>query len=146
MDGSETLQIDAGERTTAVIDLFCGAGGLAYGLKTAGLTVKAGIDLDPSCKHPLETNTGADFACRDVSDLKPADIRAWFGDADVRVLAGCAPCQPFSTAAAGRRIRRDAGAANPRSAIPRPKPSVRRILPARKPAPGAAVPNIAPAR
>lgn len=103
MDGSETLQIDAGERTTAVIDLFCGAGGLAYGLKTAGLTVKAGIDLDPSCKHPLETNTGADFACRDVADLKPADIRAWFGDADVRVLAGCAPCQPFSTYSQSRK-------------------------------------------
>lgn len=103
MDGTQTLQVDAGDRTTAVIDLFCGAGGLAFGLKSAGLTVKAGIDLDPSCKHPLETNTGAEFACRDVADLKPADIRAWFGDADVRVLAGCAPCQPFSTYSQSRK-------------------------------------------
>lgn len=103
MDRSETLEVDAGTRTTAVIDLFCGAGGLAYGLKSAGLTVKAGVDLDPSCKHPLEKNTGADFACRDVADLKPADLKFWFGEADVRVLAGCAPCQPFSTYSQSRK-------------------------------------------
>lgn len=103
MDANGALQVEAGSLTTAVIDLFCGAGGLAYGMKSAGLTVKAGVDLDPSCKHPLEENTGADFACRDVADLKPADLNAWFGDADVRVLAGCAPCQPFSTYSQSRK-------------------------------------------
>jgi DNA (cytosine-5)-methyltransferase 1 len=103
MDAKDSLQIDAGGRTTAVVDLFCGAGGLAYGLKSAGLTVKAGVDLDPSCKYPLEENTGAVFACRDVADITAADLNLWFGDAEVRVLAGCAPCQPFSTYSQSRK-------------------------------------------
>lgn len=103
MKGDETIRVDAGSKTTAVVDLFCGAGGLAYGLKSAGLTVKAGVDLDPTCRFPLEENTGATFACRDVADVKPADLQAWFGNADIRVLAGCAPCQPFSTYSQSRK-------------------------------------------
>lgn len=103
MDANGILEVEAGGFSTAVIDLFCGAGGLTYGLKSAGLTVKTGVDLDPSCKHPLEENTGAKFECRDVEDLTSADLEAWFGDADVRVLAGCAPCQPFSTYSQSRK-------------------------------------------
>lgn len=89
--------------TVSVIDLFCGAGGLAFGLKTAGLYIAAGVDLDPACKHPLEANTGAKFACKDIVDVTPQDIEEWFGKADVRVLAGCAPCQPFSTYSQSRK-------------------------------------------
>lgn len=43
------------------IDLFCGAGGLAYGLQQSGITVSAGIDVDLHCKYPFETNNGAAF-------------------------------------------------------------------------------------
>ena len=89
--------------STAVVDLFCGAGGLAYGLKQAGLSVAAGVDLDPSCKYPLEANTGAAFECRDVTNITPADLQQWFNGASVRVLAGCAPCQPFSTYSQSRK-------------------------------------------
>lgn len=103
MDDDGILRVDAGGYSTAVIDLFCGAGGLAFGLKSAGLTVKTGVDLDPSCKHPLEKNTGATFERRDVGDLTATDIETWFGEADVRVLAGCAPCQPFSTYSQSRK-------------------------------------------
>ena len=38
------------------VDLFCGAGGLSYGMKHAGITISAGIDIDPACKHPFEAN------------------------------------------------------------------------------------------
>jgi len=103
MDETTTLTDGTGDETIAVVDLFCGAGGLAYGLKKAGLHVAAGIDLDPNCRHPLETNTGATFVCRDVTDLTPNDLAKWFGDASVRVLAGCAPCQPFSTYSQSRK-------------------------------------------
>jgi DNA (cytosine-5)-methyltransferase 1 len=103
MGGSGVLDVEAGGFSTAVIDLFCGAGGLTYGLKSAGLTVKAGVDLDPSCKHPLEENTGARFECRNVEDLTSVELESWFGDADIRVLAGCAPCQPFSTYSQSRK-------------------------------------------
>ncbi|MFA6112451.1 MAG: DNA cytosine methyltransferase [Sphingomonas sp.] len=85
------------------VDLFCGAGGLAYGLKSAGLKVAAGVDLDPRCRFPIEQNCQAKFFERDVAEVSATDLRSWFGKADVRVLAGCAPCQPFSTYSQSRK-------------------------------------------
>ena len=81
----------------ACVDLFCGAGGLTRGLIDAGIRVVAGVDLDGACKHPYESNNDSTFHGLDVSSLKAADLNSWFGDARVRVLAGCAPCQPFSS-------------------------------------------------
>ncbi|MES8952956.1 DNA cytosine methyltransferase, partial [Cutibacterium acnes] len=81
----------------ACIDLFCGAGGLTHGLISEGVPVVAGIDVDPACRYPFETNNGARFIEGDVSRTKPAVLKDLLGDADVRILAGCAPCQPFST-------------------------------------------------
>jgi DNA (cytosine-5)-methyltransferase 1 len=78
------------------IDLFCGAGGLAYGLQQAGISVAAGIDVDPECRYPFETNNDAAFLERDVRQISDAHLnRLWPADC-VRLLAGCAPCQPFS--------------------------------------------------
>lgn len=79
------------------IDLFCGAGGLTHGLVTEGLKVVAGIDIDAACKHPYEQNNGAKFLQMDVSDVSVDLVNSLFGNAKIRVLAGCAPCQPFST-------------------------------------------------
>lgn len=82
----------------ACVDLFCGVGGLTHGLVSSGLSVVAGVDLDAACKHPYETNNpGANFYQRDVAKLKASEVVSWFGDASIRILAGCAPCQPFST-------------------------------------------------
>lgn len=86
-----------------VVDLFCGAGGLAYGLKNAGLTIAAGVDLDPACRHPFETNCAGHFEEKSVSELTKTELDHWFSGADVRVLAGCAPCQPFSTYSQARK-------------------------------------------
>lgn len=83
--------------TLACIDLFCGAGGLTHGLISEGIPVVAGIDIDPACRHPFETNNGARFIEESVERSKPEVLRALFGAADIRILAGCAPCQPFST-------------------------------------------------
>lgn len=84
-------------RRIVAVDLFCGAGGLTYGLRSAGLEVAAGVDLDPRCRYPFEANSEAPFVHEDVARLTAGDLDRWYGDADVRVLAGCAPCQPFST-------------------------------------------------
>lgn len=81
----------------ACIDLFCGAGGLTRGLQNVGVEVVAGVDVERSCKHPFEVNNDAQFLLEDVSELVPERLIEHFGDASVRVLAGCAPCQPFST-------------------------------------------------
>lgn len=79
-----------------IIDLFCGAGGLTSGLEAEGLEVLAGFDLDPSCKYPYEANNFARFYLADVGSLSAEVLEeAWQGTT-IRVLAGCAPCQPFS--------------------------------------------------
>ncbi|MFT5555962.1 MAG: DNA (cytosine-5-)-methyltransferase [Bradyrhizobium sp. PARBB1] len=81
----------------ACIDLFCGAGGLTHGLIQAGIPVVAGIDVDAACRYPFETNNSARFIAKDIKNVKPADLKKLYGDAEIRILAGCAPCQPFST-------------------------------------------------
>lgn len=82
----------------ACVDLFCGAGGLTHGLISAGIPVVAGIDIDNACRFPFEFNNDhAQFISEDVSDVTSEHLRELFGKAETRILAGCAPCQPFST-------------------------------------------------
>lgn len=81
----------------ACVDLFCGAGGLTHGFVLEGLPVVAGIDMDPACRYPYEANNRARFIERDISTVTESELSALFGYAEVKVLAGCAPCQPFST-------------------------------------------------
>lgn len=86
------------EDDVVCVDLFCGAGGLTHGLISAGVKVRAGVDFDEACKFPYEANhPGITFHGGDVAELDAEKVREWFGGATVRVLAGCAPCQPFST-------------------------------------------------
>ena len=40
----------------AVVDLFCGIGGLTHGFIREGLNVIAGIDIDETCKYAFEKN------------------------------------------------------------------------------------------
>src|SRR5712671_5569516 len=85
------------------LDLFCGAAGLSLGLKQSGIEIAAGVDLDPACRYPFERNIGAKFIQQDIVDLGGATVEALFGKAQVRILAGCAPCQPFSGYTTRRR-------------------------------------------
>lgn len=83
--------------TISCVDLFCGAGGLTHGFVLEGLPVVAGIDLDPACRFPYEVNNQARFVEHDISKVTAGELKALFGDVDLTILAGCAPCQPFST-------------------------------------------------
>jgi DNA (cytosine-5)-methyltransferase 1 len=78
------------------IDLFCGVGGLTHGLIQGGISVIGGIDLDPTCRFPYEHNNNAVFIERDIHDISANDINTLFGNTNLTLLAGCAPCQPFS--------------------------------------------------
>lgn len=80
------------------VDLFCGAGGLSCGLAAQGVRVVAGIDVDPACQYPYEANhPGAKFLLRDITTLTSAAVRELWSPGAVKLLAGCAPCQPFSS-------------------------------------------------
>lgn len=80
-----------------VVDLFCGIGGLSYGLKSQGFVIKGGFDLDATCKYAFEHNIGAPFFHKNIKDVSGDEIRALYSNGSIRVLAGCAPCQPFSS-------------------------------------------------
>jgi DNA (cytosine-5)-methyltransferase 1 len=84
------------------VDIFCGAAGLSLGLKKSGIVIAAGIDLDPACQFPFEKNIGSPFLQLDVSSLSIKTVTELFSS-KIRVLAGCAPCQPFSGYTTRRR-------------------------------------------
>lgn len=85
------------ENDIVAVDLFCGVGGLTHGLTRAGVRVELGVDLDPACRFPMEANNAAIFLEADVEKLMPSDILSAFGQSEITLLAGCAPCQPFSS-------------------------------------------------
>lgn len=81
------------------IDLFCGIGGLSFGLKKAGIPVIAGIDLDDTCRFAFEANVKADFIAKDIGKLQASELNEKFraNKGTYKILVGCAPCQPFSS-------------------------------------------------
>ncbi|MDE0209402.1 MAG: DNA cytosine methyltransferase [Boseongicola sp.] len=80
----------------AVVDIFCGAGGLSHGLRREGFRIAAGVDVDERCRYPFEQNNASTFLQEDVDDLDARAILDLFGDEDCKILVGCAPCQAFS--------------------------------------------------
>lgn len=82
--------------TCVALDLFCGVGGLSKGLELAGIKVAAGIDIDDTCKFAYEANIKAQFIHQDVKKITTEEIMHFYPANSIRVLVGCAPCQPFS--------------------------------------------------
>lgn len=82
------------------IDLFCGAGGLTLGLNYAGFEVLAGVELNGVAADTYSLNhPGHCLYKQDICDISPeimlADLGLKKGELDL--LAGCPPCQGFST-------------------------------------------------
>lgn len=81
---------------TAVVDVFCGIGGLTHGFVKEKFKVVAGIDVDDSCRYAFEKNNEAKFIKKDIAEIDADEILSLYSDAEVKILVGCAPCQPFS--------------------------------------------------
>lgn len=82
------------------IDLFCGAGGLTLGLKQAGFSVVAGIELDPIAAESYKMNHTDTFCIQeDIRKVDPKGLMKLLGlkRGELSLLAGCPPCQGFST-------------------------------------------------
>ena len=80
----------------ASVDLFCGVGGLTHGFESVGVPVVAGIDVDPDCRYPYEENNAAEFVEADIGEISSDTVAELYPDDSCQILAGCAPCQPFS--------------------------------------------------
>lgn len=93
------------------IDLFCGCGGLTLGLKQAGFEVIGAVDNNNlavktyKANHP-EVNVWE----RDIKELTVGWVKRKLGlrKGELDLLAGCPPCQGFSTMRTlngGKKIR-----------------------------------------
>jgi DNA (cytosine-5)-methyltransferase 1 len=90
-------RVQSRRKRIKVVDLYCGIGGLSHGLVLEGLDVVAGVDNDKTCKYGFEKNNGGKFIHKDISRFTVKELRKLFRGASVRVLVGCAPCQPYSS-------------------------------------------------
>lgn len=102
------------ERPTA-IDLFCGCGGLTVGLKKAGFRVLAAVDIDPlSVKTYKANHRNVALWKTDIRELEPKTLldSLELKQGELDLLAGCPPCQGFSTM---RTLRRAIGVDDPRN-------------------------------
>ncbi len=82
------------------IDLFCGAGGLTCGLKQAGFKVLAGIELLEIAAETYHKNHSTTLLLQeDICNLSPLEVMRslQLHPGDLSLLAGCPPCQGFSS-------------------------------------------------
>jgi DNA (cytosine-5)-methyltransferase 1 len=81
------------KKVISAVDLFCGIGGLAYGLHSAGIKINAGIDIDQTCRFAFEHNCEAEFISESVDKVDPKKVSNLYGQDDFKILVGCAPFQ-----------------------------------------------------
>ncbi|OOM79130.1 DNA cytosine methyltransferase [Clostridium sp. BL-8] len=82
------------------VDLFSGAGGVSCGLEKAGIEVSAAVELWGIAANTYERNFGENKVIRkDIRNVKGKEILKKIGVRKNRLflLAGCPPCQGFSS-------------------------------------------------
>lgn len=81
-----------------VLDLFSGIGGFSLGLERAGMRTIGFCEIDPYCRAVLRKHWPGVPIWDDIRTLSGEQ----FTSADVDLICGGFPCQPFSSAARGR--------------------------------------------
>ncbi|MFW6026752.1 MAG: DNA cytosine methyltransferase [Candidatus Woesearchaeota archaeon] len=91
------------------IDLFSGAGGVSKGLINAGLTVKAAVEIWDVAANTYEKNLGDIVIRKDIRDISGEMIlnKINIKEKELFLLAGCPPCQGFSSHQKKRRGEKD---------------------------------------
>lgn len=80
------------------IDLFSGIGGLSWGLSEAGFKVIASIEIDAYAVKGYKLNhPKTKIISQDIKLIDPKEIRNLLNGEPLHLLAGCPPCQGFST-------------------------------------------------
>ena len=95
------------------IDVFSGAGGLTVGLKRAGFRVVAAVEIEPHSFATYKANH-PEVKClkQDIATVSGAALRELAGTDRIDLLAGCPPCQGFTSLTAKYRGKED-----PRNAL-----------------------------
>jgi DNA (cytosine-5)-methyltransferase 1 len=80
------------------LDLFSGVGGLSQGMIKAGFNVVAAIELDKNAAKAYRLNhPEVNVIERDIREVKIAEIKKLLNGKKLDLLAGCPPCQGFSS-------------------------------------------------
>jgi DNA (cytosine-5)-methyltransferase 1 len=90
----------ANRKAPTAIDLFSGAGGLSLGLRWAGFRVIGAVEVDALAAETYRVNfRGIRLWETDIKSLPIAQIRREVGlkPGELDLLAGCPPCQGFSS-------------------------------------------------
>ncbi|WP_214079124.1 DNA cytosine methyltransferase [Mesotoga sp.] len=82
------------------IDLFSGCGGLTLGLKMAGFSVKAAIEIDKLAVETYRVNN-PEVVVLNV-DIRSVDVQHFMEHlqivpGEIDLVAGCPPCRGFSS-------------------------------------------------
>lgn len=84
------------------IDLFCGCGGLSYGLEMAGHHCLLGVDMDANAIASFKRNHPESEAWNgDIKKLDAKTLKKLIGTERVDMVVGGPPCQGFSTVGKG---------------------------------------------
>jgi DNA (cytosine-5)-methyltransferase 1 len=95
------------------IDLFSGCGGLSQGLRSAGFDVVAAFDNDADSIAAYKLNHPKTKVFEgDIRDVDTAEIRKLLNGQPLHFLAGCPPCQGFSSM---RRLNKKRSKRDPRN-------------------------------
>lgn len=88
------------------IDLFCGAGGLSYGLELAGFNTIAAVDFDKNATTTFKENhPDSVVITEDISKLDTSTLTKLLDGQELDLLAGGPSCQGYSTH--GKRDQND---------------------------------------
>lgn len=82
------------------IDLFSGCGGMTEGLINAGFHVVAAVEIDNYAAETYRANHDKDGVIlfeKDIRELKSSEIGNLLNGEPLHLLAGCPPCQGFSS-------------------------------------------------
>lgn len=97
------------------VDLFAGCGGLSEGLKQAGFQTIAACEIDQVAVETYKLNHPevAVFS-DDIKNVKSLEIKKLLGSEPLHLLAGCPPCQGFSSL---RRLNKKRSVQDVRNAL-----------------------------
>lgn len=80
------------------IDLFAGCGGLTEGLRAAGFDTKVAIELESDAAATYKLNhPKTNVIQKDIRKIDVKDIKKVLNGEKLHLLAGCPPCQGFSS-------------------------------------------------
>ncbi len=97
------------------IDLFSGVGGLSQGMHRAGFKTKLAVEIDALASEAYKANhKRTKVLAEDIRKIKIAEVKRLLGDQTIHLLAGCPPCQGFSSV---RRLNRAKAVTDKRNSL-----------------------------